>query len=89
MTAFCGTHTAKRLTRKTNNMKNNLLKFGLMTFFAMFYSLPLMANPGGDGGVGDEDEEPLPIDNWMLILLLAAIALGVYFTLKYNKKAVA
>ncbi|MFA7687710.1 MAG: hypothetical protein WCY25_07585 [Moheibacter sp.] len=71
-------------------MKNNILKFALMTFFWVAYALPLMAGPE-DPDPGDDPpwEDPTPIDNWMLALILAAAAVGVYFILKHRRKAIA
>lgn len=72
-------------------MKSNFLKYAFLSFFTLVYVLPTYAQPGGGGG-GFEDDgeyEQAPIDNWMLILALAGIAIGIYMVTKYNKKAVA
>lgn len=65
-------------------MKNNILKYGLPAIFWMTFTLPAIAGPGDpdDGG----DDPPASIDNFMMILILAGIGLGVYFILKYRKK---
>ena len=71
-------------------MKNNILKFGLLAFFAVFYSLPVFAQPTGNGDCLDCDDEydQAPIDNRILILVFAAVAVGVYFLYKQNRKAI-
>ncbi|MFA7687385.1 MAG: hypothetical protein WCY25_05935 [Moheibacter sp.] len=74
----------------TFNMKNNLLKFGLIAFFWVAYSLPLLAGPE-DPDPGDDPpwEDPAPIDNGILVLILAAAAVGIYFLAKYRRKSAA
>lgn len=49
---------------------------------------PLMAGPADPPGE-DDPIDPTPIDNWMLLLIVAGIALGAYYLIKQNKKAVA
>lgn len=65
-------------------MKNKILKYGLLAIFWFAFTLPASAGPGDpdDGG----DDPPASIDNFMMILILAGIGLGVYFILKYSKK---
>lgn len=69
-------------------MKNNILKFSLLAIFALINTLPLLAGPGG-GGTDDDSEYPAPIDNWILLLVLAAVAVGTFFILKNRRKAIA
>lgn len=71
-------------------MKNKLLKYGILTFLWFAYTLPALAGPGGgdEDGEGEADPE-VPIDNWMLLLILAGIAVGVYFIMRSRRKAVA
>lgn len=68
-------------------MKNNLLKYGLLAIMWLVTALPVLAFPG-DPDDGD-DPLPAPIDNWMIILVLVAASIGIYFTMKYNEKAIA
>lgn len=68
-------------------MKNNILKYGLLAITWLATTIPALAFPG-DPDDGD-DPLPAPVDNWILVLILAGAALGVYFILKYNKKAIA
>lgn len=72
-------------------MKNIFFKYGFTALFALLYTLPLIAQDPGTGGTDDEDPDPAaPIDNWVLLLVLAGIALGVYFVMKYrNNKQLA
>lgn len=71
-------------------MKNNFLKFGLMAFFMLSYALPTFAQPGGGGGgTDDESEYAAPVDNWVLFLVLAGIAVAAYFIMKNSRKAIA
>lgn len=68
-------------------MKNNILKFALLAFFWMIYTLPLIAQPVDPPGEDDpfEPEDPTPIDDWMVLLILASAATGIYFRMKYGK----
>ena len=68
-------------------MKNNILKHTLLTFMCIAFSLPALAGPNDpdDGG----DPLPAPIDNWIILLILSAAAVGIYFIMKHNKKALA
>ena len=70
-------------------MKNRILKFGLLAFFWAAYTLPVLADDGAEDPPGDDDPSPAPIDNWILLLVLAGIALGVYFIIRNRKKAIA
>jgi len=71
-------------------MKNRILKFGLLAFFWAAYTLPVLADddPNDPPGDGDDDPSPAPIDNWILILVFAAVAVGFYFLYKQNRKAI-
>ena len=67
-------------------MKNNVLKFSLLALFFLTYTLPLMAQEDdepGDPFAGDDP--PTPIDNWEILLVMAAMAVGIYFVSKYRK----
>lgn len=72
-------------------MKNQILKFGLWAFLWMVYTLPAIAQP--DDPPTDEDPweepDPTPIDNWVLLLILAGVAVGVYFVVKYRRRVAA
>jgi len=70
-------------------MKNNLLKYALLAIFALAYTVPAFAQggPGGDG-TDEGDMDPAPIDNWIVLLGVAAIAIGIYYINKQNKAIV-
>ena len=70
-------------------MKSNFLKFGLIAFFALFYSLPALAQGSGGDEHDGEDPDPTPIDNWVLFLVLAGVAVGAYFIMKNRRQAIA
>lgn len=69
-------------------MKNNILKYTILTIMWLAFSIPALAGPG-DPPIDDDPVEPVPIDNWMLLLVLAGIALGAYLLVKHNRKAIA
>lgn len=61
-------------------MKNNILKFGLLAFLWMVYTLPAIAQPIEPPSEDDPFEpEPAPIDNWVVFLIFMSVAVGVYF----------
>jgi hypothetical protein len=70
-------------------MKNKILKYSLVLFFWMVSLVYVRADfplsPGSDENE-DEQLEETPIDNWQLVLMLAAITIGIYFLAKYRKK---
>lgn len=75
---------------KQNDMKNNILKYGLLAFMWLAFSLPALAQFDSPGDPPtDEDPIPTPIDSWMLLLVMAGIAIGAYLIIKYNRKAMA
>lgn len=60
-----------------------------MAFLWAIFTLPAMAGPVDPPGEDDPIyEDPTPIDNWMLLLILAGVAVGSYFLMKYRQKAV-
>ncbi len=67
-------------------MKKDVLKYGLLAFFWLAYTLPAMADPN-DPDL--DDDPPAPIDNWALLLILAGVILGLYFIMKYRRRAIA
>lgn len=67
-------------------MKNNVLKYALLAMMSLMFTLPALAQ---NEPPIDDDPPPAPIDNWVLLLVMAAVALGIYFIMKYNKKAIA
>ncbi len=68
-------------------MKQSILKYGLLIYFSLIYSLPALADPN-DPDPGENDEEyQAPIDNWEILLVTAAIVLGIYFMTKYRKNS--
>lgn len=69
-------------------MKNYILKYGILTFLWLTYTLPALAGPG-DPPIDDDPVEPVPVDNWMLLLALAGTILGAYLLIKHHKKAIA
>jgi len=69
-------------------MKNNITKFGLLALIWLVYIVPVTAGPvDPPGGEDPPYIDPTPIDNWLLMLVFAAIAIGSYFILKYRRKA--
>lgn len=65
-------------------MKRVIQKYGLLAFLWLAYTLPAFADPN-DPDDGD-DPPAAPIDNWLLLLILAGVALGIYFIMKYKRK---
>lgn len=53
----------------------------------MLFSIPALAQPGGPP-LEDDPEEPVPIDNWMMLLIFAGIFLGIYLVFKSQRKAI-
>ena len=53
----------------------------------MVYTLPAIAQPVDPPTDDDPLEDPTPIDNWILLLILASVAVGVYFLMKHRRKA--
>lgn len=71
-------------------MKNNILKYGILAVLWVAYTLPAMAQfDPVDPPADDDPVDPAPIDNWILVLVLAGIALGAYLIIKRNRKAIA
>lgn len=64
-------------------MKNNLLKFVLLTLTWIASTLPALAFP--DDPDDTEDPLPTPIDDWVILLVLIAVTLGIYFMMKHKK----
>lgn len=67
-------------------MKRKIHKYGLLAFLWLAYTLPAFADPNDPD---DSDDPQAPIDNWLLLLILAGVALGVYFIMKYKNKQIA
>lgn len=70
-------------------MKNNFLKFSLLACLTIFNVLPVLAGPGGGGTDDGSEYEDLPIDNWVLMLILAGVVIGIYFIAQSKRKAIA
>lgn len=73
-------------------MKHNILKYGILAVLWVAYTLPAMAQFDPVDPPADDDPapvDPAPIDNWILVLVLAGIALGAYLIIKQNRKAIA
>ncbi len=68
-------------------MKNNIYKYGLLAIMWMVYTLPVLAGPI-DPPTDDDPIDPAPIDSWMMFLVFAGAALGMYFVMKYRRKAI-
>lgn len=68
-------------------MKNNILKYGLVTCFWIVYTLPALADPNDPDAGENDDEIQAPIDNWEVVLVIAAIVLGIYFITKHRKNS--
>ena len=45
-----------------------------------------VANSPGDGGLGGDDPAPAPIDDYLPLLLLTAMAMAVYYARKKQVK---
>lgn len=66
-------------------MKNNVLKFSLIALFFFAYTLPVMAQEDDSPGEPTAEDDPqMPIDNWTILLVMVALALGIYFMRKYR-----
>ncbi len=68
------------------NMKNNILKFGLLALFFLAYTLPVMADLDNPPDYDEDNDPPAQIDNWVLILSFAGIVLGIYFLVQRQQK---
>ncbi len=66
-------------------MKNNIYKYGLLAIIWMVYTLPVLAGPI-DPPTDDDPIDPVPVDNWMLLLLFAGITIGSYLLTRYRRK---
>ncbi|SMC85793.1 hypothetical protein [Moheibacter sediminis] len=67
-------------------MKRGIHKYGLLAFLWLTYTLPALADPNDPD---DGDDPQAPIDNWLLLLILAGVALGIYFIMKNKNKQIA
>jgi len=65
-------------------MKNKILKYGTAAILWLVYVFPVMAFPG-DPESGENDDE-VPIDQWVIALILAGIILGIHY-IGLRKKA--
>ncbi len=63
-------------------------KYSFVVLFWLFYTLPLYAFPHDPESGENEDEQQASVDDWMFILMVMAIALAIYFTVRYKKKEV-
>lgn len=68
-------------------MKRGIQKYGLLAFLWLAYTLPAFADPNDPDP--SDDPLPAPIDNWVIMLAVAAAALGIYFVMKYKNKQLA
>jgi len=66
-------------------MKNNILKLSLLALFFLAYTLPVMAQEEGENPNDPPAEDDVPIDNWQMLLVMVALAVGIYFVSKYRK----
>lgn len=69
-------------------MKIKIFKF-VCALIGMSASLPIMASDDGDLPAEPGADPAAPIDNWMLILVFAAITVAAYFIWKQKRKAIA
>lgn len=67
-------------------MRKTILKYGLLATLWFVYTLPAMAGPGDPPADDSQEQEAAPIDNWVTLLIIAAIAIGIYFIVRYRKK---
>jgi len=66
-------------------MKNKILKYGLAIVW-LICMIPVTAGPVDPPGGDDPPfEDPTPIDNWVIALILAGIVLGIYY-IRFRKK---
>ena len=68
-------------------MKNYLLKSELAALIFFTLILPLMAQL--DEPPIEDDPNPAPIDNWMVLLIFIAFSVGAYFIWKARQKQTA
>lgn len=67
-------------------MKNKLINYILTVFFAIAFTLPVYARP--DDPDSFEDEPPAaPIDDWMMVLVIAGLLIGSYYYFTKRKNA--
>lgn len=59
-------------------MKNKIFKYGLGVILWAVFTLPALAGPVDPPGE-DDPVDPVPIDNAMILLILAAVILGFYY----------
>jgi len=58
-----------------------------LAFMWLAYTFPAMAGPVDPPGE-DDPIDPAPINKWALILIMAAITIGIYVIMKYKRKAI-
>jgi len=70
---------------KNEKMKNVYLK-SVFLLFGIFISIPLLAYPGDPDGSGDPPfEDPMPIDDYVWILLFLAFILGIVLMINHRE----
>jgi len=65
-------------------MKKNILRYSLLIIMWTAYTFPAMAYPE-DPDSGENEQEQTSIDTWELILVIVAVALAIYFLMKYKQ----
>lgn len=70
-------------------MKHYLLKSIASVLFLCMYVFPVLAQEEDPNDPDAGDDPSAPIDNWMLILVMAAIVVAVYFIQKQRQKSIA
>lgn len=67
-------------------MKRGIQKYGFLAFLLLTNTLTVFAGPNDPD---PSDDPAAPIDNWVMMLVIAGVALGVYFIMKYKNKQIA
>lgn len=67
-------------------MKNKILKYGTAAILWLIYVFPVMADPVYPPSDENPDETQAPIDQWLIVLILTGIILGIHY-IRHRKKA--
>lgn len=66
--------------------KNNILKFSLLAFFFLTYTLPAWADLDNPKDEDDPPYQESPIDNWQMLLVIIGVVAGIYFLTRKRKE---
>ena len=64
-------------------MKKNITA---LVFF-LFYTIPALADEDYPENPDSHDDPPVPVDQWMILLLILGLAIGFYFLKRKYKTA--